>query len=353
MRLKPYTSAQIPALLAATVVIAGSANAADLTWDAGTSTNWNSTDANWTTTTWSNATPDSAIFNTDTGTINLTENITAGSFTFGNSGSNTSGAFSGSNLTINGNLTALALNTNGPGGPTLSFSNNVSIGGDLIIGRRVVEITGGNFTANRVLSGDSWGRLLISGGTVTATNGIDDSINNGNTFNVFLQGGSLYTPFIKTTTVLFTNVPSDGVVLNGGTLYATANSSDFIQTHTGVGNWGIRNNVGVGPAGANINTNGFDIAINRTLQNYAGAGTLTKDGAGKLTLNWSEHSGGTTVNAGTLEYAPGGGWSLLRNTLTVNAGGTVSTLGDGTGIGWQPGSMVTPLNISEIGRAHV
>ncbi len=342
-RINPFV--RFSSILAAATI--ASAHAADLTWDNGAATgSWNTTDANWTTAIWSNGTPDNAIFNTNTGTINLTENITAGSFTFGNSGSNTSGAFSGSNLTINGNLTALALNTNGPGGPMLSFSNNVSIGGDLIIGRRVVEITSGTITANRVLSGDSWGRLLISGGTVTATNGIDDSINNGNTFNVLLQGGSLYTPYIKTTTVNFTNFPSDGVVLNGGTLYATASSSDFIQTHTGIGNWGIRNNLGVGPAGANINTNGFDIAINRTLQNYAGEGTLTKDGLGKLTLNWSEHSGGTTVNAGTLEYAPGGGWSLLRNLLTVNAGGTVSILGDGTGLGWQAGSMVTTLNIN-------
>jgi autotransporter-associated beta strand protein len=359
--MKPHTNPflRFSSILAvATLVSVTSAQAADQTWNGATNNNWNTTDANWSDSTWNNGTPDSAIFTTDTGTINLTEPITAGSFTFGNAGINNTGAFSGSDLTINGNLTALALNTNNPGGPLLSFSNNVNIGGDLIIGRRVVEITGGTFMANRVLSGDSWGRLQISGGTVTATNGIDDSINNGNTLNVLLQGGSLYTPFIKTTTVLFTNFPSDGVVLNGGTLYATASSTDFIQSHTGVGNWGTRNNVGVGPAGANINTNGFDITINKTLQNYAGAGTLTKDGLGKLTLVWSEHSGGTTVNTGTLEYSAGGGYSLLRNVLTVNAGGTVSVLGDGTGLGYQGGSKVETLNIvggtvTSAGTMHV
>jgi len=329
-----------------TMSVTSSAIAADLSWDGAVNSNWNTTDANWTSSTWSNTTPDNAIFTTNTGTINLTEAITAGNVTFGLTNTNTSGAFSGSALTINGNLTAQADNNNGSGVVTTTFSNNVSVGGDVVINRRVLEITGGTFTANRISSTNAWGRLLISGGAVTATNGIDDSIlGDGVAMNVFLQGGTLSTPYIKTTSATWTGLPDDGVVLNGGTLIATASSTDFIQTWD-PSTWGVRNTVGVGPNGANIDTNGFDIAINRTLVNYGGAGTLTKNGAGKLTLNWSEHNGGTTVNGGTLEYVANSGYSLLRGPLTVNSGATVSVLGDGTGLGWQGGHIVTTLTIN-------
>ena len=321
-------------------------HAADLSWDGAVNSNWNTTDANWSGSTWSNTSPDNAIFTNNTGTINLTEAITAGNVTFGLTNANTSGAFSGSALTINGNLTAQADNNNGSGVVTTSFSNNVSVGGDVVINRRVLEITGGTFTANRISSTNAWGRLLISGGAVTATNGVDDSVLGGGVaMNVFLQGGTLSTPYIKTTSATWTGLPEDGVVLNGGTLIATASSTDFIQTWD-PGGWGVRNTVGVGPNGANIDTNGFDIAINRTLVNYGGSGTLTKNGAGKLTLNWSEHNGGTTVNGGTLEYVANSGYSLLRGPLTVNSGATVSVLGDGTGLGWQGGHIVTTLTIN-------
>jgi autotransporter-associated beta strand protein len=331
----------------AALVISTSADAADRTWNNGASTgNWNTTDANWTGSIWTAG--DNAIFNTNTGAINLTQAISAGSLTFGTAGSNTSGSFSGSALTLSGNLTAVAYNQNGPGGPTLSFSNNVTVGGDLAIGRRVVEITGGTFTANRIISADSWGRLLISGGTVTATNGIDDSINGGNTMSVVLFGGSLYTSYIKTTTAGFTGLPSDGVVLSGGTLYATANSSDFIQSHDPTGGvWGTRNQIGVGTGGANINTNGFDITITKSMINYGGAGSLTKSGAGTLKLTAFNHNtGGTTVNEGTLEVAGAtGGWGLLRGAVTVNSGATLAhTGGDGTGFGWN--SPITSLTIN-------
>jgi autotransporter-associated beta strand protein len=341
----------ISAAAVAALALPTSAGAADLTWDNGAATgNWNTIDTNWTGSTWNNGTPDNAIFNTSTGAINLTQAINAGSFTFGLGNANTTGSFSGSALAVSGDLLAQADGNNGPGGPTLSFSNNVSVTGDLKIARRVVEITGGTFTANRVLSAGSWGRLLISGGTVTATNGIDDSINGGNTMSVVLFGGSLYTPYIKTTTVGFTGLPSDGVVLSGGTLYATANNSEFIQSHdpTG-GSWGTRNNVGVGTGGANINTNGFNITINKSMQDYGGAGVLTKSGEGTLTLSTTNsYTGGTTVNSGTLVLSGGaGGTSVVRGAVTVNAGATVSLINDdGTGLGFNSGAKVTSLTIN-------
>lgn len=328
------------------IAFASSAEAADLTWNNGASTgNWNTADANWTGSTWTAG--DNAIFNTTTGAINLTQAISAGSVTFGLPNANHTGSFSGAALSISGDLLAQADGNNGPGGPNVAFSNDVTIAGDLKIARRVVQITGGNFTANRVLSAGSWGRLLVSGGAVSFPSGIDDSINGGNTMSVVLFGGSLSVPYIKTTAAGFTGLPSDGVVLSGGTLIATSASTDFIQTYQAPYNWGNRNTIGVGIGGANINTNGYDITITKSMINYDGAGALTKSGAGKLTLAAFNHNtGGTTVNQGTLEVAGAtGGWGLLRGSITVNAGASLQlTGGDGTGFGWN--APITSLNIN-------
>jgi autotransporter-associated beta strand protein len=291
-----------------------------LTWDNGAATgNWNTTDANWTGFTWNNNTPNNAVFDTSTGTIQLTEPITAGTFTFGRTNANTTGSFAGSPLAISGDLVARADGNNYPDiNPMLSFSNPVNVGGELRLSRRTLEITGGSFTADRLIAPDSWGRLLISGGTVTLPAGIDDSVlTKGNTLSVILQGGTLHTPYIKTTSAPWTTVGNDGVVLNGGTLFATANSSDFIQTWNP--GWGNRNNVGVGTGGARIDTNGFEITITKTLQNHGGSGSLTKSGEGKLSLTAANsYTGPTTVLGGTLSLGNGSSNSNLADSAAVN-----------------------------------
>ena len=49
------------------------ASAVNLTWNNSASTgNWNTTDANWTGSSWSNANPDNAVFNNRNETVTLT-----------------------------------------------------------------------------------------------------------------------------------------------------------------------------------------------------------------------------------------------------------------------------------------
>ncbi len=54
--------------------------------------------------------------------------------------------------------------------------------------------------------------------------------------------------------------------------------------------------------------------------------SLTKAGAGNLTLSTANfYLGGTTVDAGTLTLASGGQTGIIRGTLTINPGATLST----------------------------
>ncbi|TAE74427.1 MAG: hypothetical protein EAZ65_01775 [Verrucomicrobia bacterium] len=74
---------------------------------------------------------------------------------------------------------------------------------------------------------------------------------------------------------------------------------------------------------------------------------LAKSGTGTLKLTaYNSYTGGTAVNGGTLEVAgANGGWGLLRQAVTVNAGATLAiTGGDGTGFGWN--DPVTGITIN-------
>lgn len=91
-------------------------------------------------------------------------------------------------------------------------------------------------------------------------------------------------------------------------------------------------------------------SANQTLGGaISGSGALTKSGTGTLTLTTTNtHSGGTTVNGGTLTLDGASfGNARIRGALTVNQGGTVNfTNGDGTALGWNNGARVTSLAIN-------
>ncbi len=101
-----------------------------------------------------------------------------------------------------------------------------------------------------------------------------------------------------------------------------------------------------GLAGAGTVTNAalggtVTLTVNQdTTTAFSGALTgdlnLVKSGSGSLTLSGSStYTAGTTVQAGTLVLEGYNGYAPIRGTLTVNAGATAVTTGDGTGLGWQ------------------
>ena len=108
---------------------------------------------------------------------------------------------------------------------------------------------------------------------------------------------------------------------DGGILRATGNQSNFLQNfETG--------DVQILSGGAFIDTQAFNVGITQVLQ---GAGGLTKQGTGTLTLTGSqEYAGGTTVQAGTLaiqgSLSPNGHVTVAEGaTLTTTGGMTVAS----------------------------
>jgi autotransporter-associated beta strand protein len=109
------------------------------------------------------------------------------------------------------------------------------------------------------------------------------------------------------------------IVLNGGYLqYSTANQNDYSGRFSTAATQKY-----------NVDTNGQNVTWATALT--SSGGTLTKTGAGTLTLNnKNTYTGGTTVNGGTLSIinpSNNGVSAIGTGTLTINSGATVATTG--------------------------
>ncbi|HZV05402.1 MAG TPA: autotransporter outer membrane beta-barrel domain-containing protein, partial [Gemmataceae bacterium] len=120
-----------------------------------------------------------------------------------------------------------------------------------------------------------------------------------------------------------------GVTIDGGTLQF-ASAFDLATTRS----------VTIGSAGGTIDTNGNNTAIAQTI---GGAGTLTKIGAGDLTLNGANtYAGGTNLNAGTI---------TIGNNLALGPGALA--MANGTTLSFVSGSnfsVANPISIAGTGN---
>ncbi len=129
-----------------------------------------------------------------------------------------------------------------------------------------------------------------------------------------------------------------------------------IAINSGGGNYWFQSDAGlltlggvISPISTGTRVVTFQGAGNITVSGFAENGCATvsmvKSNAGMLTLNGgNSHTGGTTVNGGTVNLAKGGSSGTLRNILNINPGTTVNlTVTDALGYG--AGANVTNVNI--------
>jgi autotransporter-associated beta strand protein len=168
------------------------------------------------------------------------------------------------------------------------------------------------------------GTFEQTGGTVTASAGVDIATAPAATGTYNLDGGTL-----RTLNVVSSSAANSTMNFNGGLLVSIANNTAFM---TNVAQVNIRN------GGMVVDTTNFIVTISSTLQHSslggdnAVDGGLTKIGNGTLNLTGfsSSYTGPTTIMGGTANFSAGSIANL--NSVTVNnatlgvalAGGTTT-----------------------------
>ena len=179
-------------------------------------------------------------------------------------------------------------------GSTLGLDTSNTVGGTFAYATSLANPNGGANALRIAKYGP--GTLAVSGSN-TFTGGVE------------LAGGVLSlgsaTPF----------GPSGLITFAGGTLqYSSANATDYSSRFSAAARQAYA-----------IDTNGRDVTFATALS--SGSGTLTKSGAGILTLTASSsYSGSTTVLGGTLALPTGGAVVHPLGNLLVEASGNAATL---------------------------
>lgn len=245
----------------------------------------------------------------------------------------------------------------GNGGTTGLITGNVTANGALVFNRSDTFSFGGEISGTGSLSQAGSGTLILTGesihgGGTTIANGTLQIGNGGTTGSIsgnIVNNGALI--FNRAGSVSLDGATSGtGSLLQSGsgTLILTGNSSHSGGTTISNGALQIGNGGTTGSISGNI-VNTTALLFNRSDAStfagvISGTGTVTKLGAGALTLSGTNsYSGVTTVSGGTLNVtgalsnsntsvANGGtltGTGSVRN-VTVANGGTVGPFGTGT-----------------------
>ncbi|MCP3368374.1 autotransporter domain-containing protein [Bradyrhizobium cajani] len=228
-------------------------------------------------------------FNNSSGMTSFRDNATAGNAQLINNGANTFFDFSGSS---------------GPNGDNKLSAGSIAGDGTFYLGANALTVGGNNLSttvsgviADGGYSGAAGGSLVKTGtGTLTLTG--TNTYTGGTTF----AGGTVSVASEDNLGDL-----AGGLTFKGGTLQITGTA--FNTTARTI-------NLGAGGGTFDI----ADAANNFVLSQNLGGTTLTKTGAGKLTLTGAENFSGATVSAGTLAFSAS---ATAGNAVIANSGNVV------------------------------
>jgi len=251
-------------------------------------------------------------------------------------------------IVLDGTSAGGGLTKNGSGTLTLSGSNSYS--GGVAIGAGLLNYGNVNALGSGTVSfsGNSTLQAGVSSGTLASAIAINPSVTgtvdtqaNTVTLGGIVSGsGSLAKTGVGTLTLTGSNSYSGGTTIGGGTLSIASDSAIGGSASSLTFSGGILQVTGTGVSNLNSHTvnwatfnGGIDVnsAANAftVSQVLSGTGSLTKLGAGTLTLSSSNsYSGGTTIGGGTLSIASDNAIGDSASSLTFS-GGILQVTGTG------------------------
>jgi len=315
---------------AASILGAGTVEAATYIWTGGTGGTWDTSSSNWSggpPTPWDATTGSSNIADFNTASLNamVSGSIYTNGIIFDQAGTLSSGTIilTGPSPTIttnfNGAISSALTGSNGltkQGAGSLTLSNENTITGTVTVNAGTLYTAAGNAATGAI--GSATFIVINSGGTISVggDNSFDGNLNGtSDSKTILINAGGILGNSGNSTNHL------SAVVLNGGTLSAAIANSHY-------GSWNFDHGVSTPGNGATSFISGGNAALSQaggTVFNVGPTDTLsvsttlahvpatdvpdtglTKTGNGLLILGGANtYTGGTTISAGTLQVGDG------------------------------------------------
>ncbi len=224
-------------------------------------------------------------------------------------------------------------------------------------GSVTVTGTGSNWlvsTSGITVGNNGIGSLSIEAGArVRAEGGVDLGVVAGSSGTLTLQGTAANRAVLETSG-LTAGLGTVNLTLDGALLRATDNNGTFFSGFDG-------QDLTLGANGLAVDTDVYNIFVS---PRFVGSGALIKDGAGALVLSGDNtYTGGTTINAGSLQLGVGGTTGSILGDVVNNGdlsfyrsdavgfGGLISGSGSVTQFG--PGTLTLTGTNSYTGATNV